>query len=110
MARKFAFFAPYITGPGAQELFARIRDAHVVGAQKLVAAGIIKLAGPFYTDNGAGEDAADRALGGSFLLLEAESHAEALKIIEADEFYKHGVWNVGAIRLVEYNPITPYPF
>ncbi|KAJ6523548.1 hypothetical protein B0H19DRAFT_648246 [Mycena capillaripes] len=92
------------------ELRARIRDAHVAAAQNLLAAGVIKFGGPFYNDNGAGEDAADRAFGGTFFLLEAESHAEALKIIEADEYYKHGLWDVGAIRLVEYNPLTPYPF
>ncbi|KAJ7651547.1 hypothetical protein DFH06DRAFT_1207342 [Mycena polygramma] len=112
MARKFVFFGPYITGPGAQELRARIRDKHVAVAKEHLAAGILKFGGPFYTDAGAGEalEAADRAFGGTFFLLEAESHADALAIIEADEYYKQGLWDLDAIRLVEYSPLTPYPF
>lgn len=83
--------------------------------------------GPFYNDAGAGENAAQRAFGGTFLLLEAESHEEALKIIQADEYYKEGLvraavrwlpvlmcfraqWEVAHIRLVEYNPLSGYPF
>ncbi|KAJ7109828.1 hypothetical protein C8R44DRAFT_800653 [Mycena epipterygia] len=94
MARKFAFFGPYIgngTTPAAKELRLRIIDAHKAGIQKNVAAGAIKFGGPFYNDDGAGEGAEDRPFGGSFFLMEAESRAEALAIIEADEYYKYGL-------------------
>jgi len=112
MARKFALFAPYITGPEAQELRARIHAPHIAGLKKLQAEGIIKFGGPFYNDDGAGENAADRPFGGSFFLLEAESREAALKIIEADEYYKHGLWDIPQIRLIEYHlgPLSPYPF
>ncbi|KAJ7922809.1 hypothetical protein B0H13DRAFT_1981830 [Mycena leptocephala] len=110
MVRKFAFFGPYITGPGAQELRARLKEAHIAELKKNEAAGFIKFGGPFYNDDGAGEGAADRAFGGSFFLMEAESRAAALEVIESDEYYKHGLWDVSAIRLVEYHPLSPYPF
>ncbi|KAJ7742191.1 hypothetical protein B0H14DRAFT_2677604 [Mycena olivaceomarginata] len=110
MSRKFAFFAPYITSSDAPALRARILAPHVARVKELQAAGVIKFGGPFYNDAGAGENAAQRAFGGTFLLLEAESHEEALKIIQADEYYKEGLWDVAHIRLVEYNPLSGYPF
>ncbi|KAJ7269344.1 hypothetical protein B0H12DRAFT_1095284 [Mycena haematopus] len=112
MARKFAFFGPYITGPEAQELRARIHAPHVAELKNLQAAGVVKFGGPFYNDDGAGEGAAaaERAFGGTFLLLEAESREEALKIIEGDVYYKEGLWDIPQIRLVEYHPLSPYPF
>ncbi|KAJ7492246.1 hypothetical protein FB451DRAFT_1217574 [Mycena latifolia] len=110
MTRKFAFFGPYITTPGAQELRSRINAAHKAGLEKNLAAGVLKFGGPFYNDNGEGEGAADRAFGGSFLLMEAESHAAALEIIKSDEYYIHGLWDIPNIKLVEYSPITAYPF
>ncbi|KAJ6520212.1 hypothetical protein C8R45DRAFT_954294 [Mycena sanguinolenta] len=110
MARKFAFSAPYITGPEAQKLRARIHEPHVAELKKNQAAGFIKFGGPFYNDDGAGEDAAERPFGGTFLLMEAENRAEALKIIESDVYYKEGLWDIPQIRLIEYHPLSTYPF
>ncbi|KAF8123706.1 hypothetical protein K438DRAFT_2003270 [Mycena galopus ATCC 62051] len=112
MPRKFAFFGPYITGPDAHALRTRIHAPHVAGLRKKRDEGIVKFGGPFYNDDGAGEsaDEADRAFGGTFLLLEAESREEALKIIEGDVYYKEGLWDIPQIRLVEYNPLGGYPF
>ncbi|KAJ7755017.1 hypothetical protein DFH07DRAFT_822586 [Mycena maculata] len=110
MARKFLFFGPYITGPGAQDLRARLVDAHKAALRKHFDSGALKFGGPFYTDGGAGEDAAGRAFGGTFILMEMESHAAALELIEADIYYKEGLWDKPNLRLVEYSPLTPYPF
>ncbi|KAJ7103159.1 hypothetical protein B0H15DRAFT_811206 [Mycena belliarum] len=110
MARKFAFFGPYITTPSAKELRSRLLAAHREALQAKKAAGVLKLGGPFYNDGGEGEGAADRAFGGSFLLLEAESYAAALEIIKGDEYYIHGLWDVPNIKLVEYSPGPEYPF
>ncbi|KAJ7508722.1 hypothetical protein B0H11DRAFT_41055 [Mycena galericulata] len=111
MARKFAFFGPYITD-GRQELRTRIGETHKAGVRKLFEAGTLKFGGPFFADGGAGEglDAAERAFGGSFFLMEAESHAAALEIVKADVYYTQGLWDIPNIRLVEYTPLTPYPF
>lgn len=50
--------------------------------------GDAEFGGPFFADNGAGEDAAERAYGGSFFLMEAESYADALEVVQADVYYK----------------------
>ncbi|KAJ7116835.1 hypothetical protein C8R43DRAFT_112671 [Mycena crocata] len=110
MARKFAFFGPYITTPGAQELRNRINAAHKARIMKNKEAGIMKFGGPFYNDGGAGEDDEDRTFGGSFFLMEAESHAEAMELIKQDEYYVEGLWDIPLIRLVEYHPLVGYPF
>ncbi|KAJ6520211.1 hypothetical protein C8R45DRAFT_954293 [Mycena sanguinolenta] len=111
MARTFAVFAPYITGPEAQELRARIHAEHLAGLKKNQAAGFIKFGGPCYNDDGAGEGAAERPFGGSFLLMEAESREEALKIVESDVYHKEGLWDISQIRVIEYKSVlTPYPF
>ncbi|KAK7063891.1 hypothetical protein R3P38DRAFT_2821035 [Favolaschia claudopus] len=111
MARKFVFFGPYITTPEAKELRARIHTAHVNNVQKLLADKIIKFGGPFYNDDGAGENSSDRAFGGSFFLMEAESREQALKIVQADPYYENGLWDIAKLHLVEYDtgPL-PYPF
>jgi hypothetical protein len=43
MVRKFAFFGPYITGPGAQELRARLKETHIAELKKNEAAGFISV-------------------------------------------------------------------
>ncbi|KAJ7157968.1 hypothetical protein C8R43DRAFT_996507 [Mycena crocata] len=110
MTRKFAFFGPYITTPGAQELRTRIIAAHKARILKNKEAGIIKFGGPFYNDDGAGEGDEDRAFGGSFFLMEAENYAAAMEIIEQDVYYVEGLWDIPLIKLVEYHPLTGYPF
>ncbi|KAJ7206307.1 hypothetical protein GGX14DRAFT_643330, partial [Mycena pura] len=110
MALKFVFFGPYVSTPGAQELRSRIRPAHVAAIGKLKEAGIMKFGGPFYNDGGTGEGTTDRQFGGSFLLLEAESHAAALKVIQADPYYVQGLWDIPSITLTQYEPVTRYPF
>ncbi|KAJ7048286.1 hypothetical protein C8F01DRAFT_1267834 [Mycena amicta] len=108
--RKFAFFGPYITTPNARELRARIIEPHQAALRKLTERGILKLGGPTYNDDGAGEDSPDRPFGGTFFLLEAASRAEILEIIQNDLYYTEGLWDVPNIRLSEYHPLTPYPF
>ncbi|KAJ7750217.1 hypothetical protein B0H16DRAFT_1549869 [Mycena metata] len=102
MARTFAFFGPYVTTPEAQSLRARIRSTHLAGLKPLKERGVITNGGPFYNDEGAGEGAPDRPFGGSFFVMEAETYAEALKIIQADVYYTEGLWDIPQIRLIEY--------
>ncbi|KAJ7024374.1 hypothetical protein C8F04DRAFT_1131726 [Mycena alexandri] len=102
MARTFAFFGPYITGPEAQSLRARIRSAHLARLKPLHEQGVITNGGPFYNDDGAGEGAPDRPFGGSFFIMEAETRAEALKVLQEDVYYKEGLWDIPQIRLIEY--------
>ncbi|KAJ7150372.1 hypothetical protein C8R46DRAFT_1124797 [Mycena filopes] len=102
MVRTFAFFGPYITGPEAEPLRARLHVTHITRLQAEKEKGVLKLGGPFYNDNGAGEGAAERAFGGSFFVMEAETRAEAMKLIEADVYYKEALWDIPQIRLVEY--------
>ncbi|KAJ7471987.1 hypothetical protein FB451DRAFT_1251617 [Mycena latifolia] len=111
MARKFVFIGPYKTTPDAPELRNRLFAAHLEGIQKRKAEGVIKFGGPFYSDGGEGESAADRAFGGSFILLEAESHAAALDIMKGDTYYADGLWDIPKIQLFEYSPgpVAPYP-
>ncbi|KAJ7610887.1 hypothetical protein FB45DRAFT_1037777 [Roridomyces roridus] len=108
MARKFMFFGPYITTPNAAELRLRLLPQHQADIKSRPQ--IIKFGGPFFTDEGAGEDAAERAYGGTFFLMEAESYAAAREIIESDLYYKDGLWDVKNIKLVEYTPLLGYPF
>ncbi|KAJ7741340.1 hypothetical protein B0H16DRAFT_1728592 [Mycena metata] len=102
MARTFAFFGPYVTTPEAQPLRNRIRSTHLARFNSLKESGLFIKGGPFYNDEGAGEGAPDRAIGGSFFIMEAETYAEALKIIQADVYYTEGLWDIPQIRLVEY--------
>ncbi|KAJ7292947.1 hypothetical protein C8J57DRAFT_10986 [Mycena rebaudengoi] len=110
MPRKFAFIGPYITTPGAQELRSKLFDAHKAHLKELYASGVFKFGGPTWNDNGAGESTADRPYGGSFFVFEAENYEAALAIFKEDEYYKHGLWDIPRIIIVEYNPLSGYPF
>ncbi|KAJ7292946.1 hypothetical protein C8J57DRAFT_1267650 [Mycena rebaudengoi] len=110
MPLKFALVAPYVSTPDVQALRLRLIEAHKAGIQKHLSSGTIRMAGPMLDDKGAGEGAADRAYGGSFFLLEAESYAAALEVVKADTYYTGGLWDAEKLGLFEYHTVTGYPF
>ncbi|KAJ7610888.1 hypothetical protein FB45DRAFT_941930 [Roridomyces roridus] len=108
MVRKFVFLGPYITTPNAAALRLRLVSQHRADLKSRPE--VIKMGGPFFADEGAGEDATERTVGGTFFLMEAENYAAAREVIESDVFYKDGLWDVPNMKLVEYNPLLGYPF
>ncbi|KAJ7150365.1 hypothetical protein C8R46DRAFT_1043735 [Mycena filopes] len=100
MVRTYAFFGPYITGPEAAPLRARLVKTHLAGLKAQKEKGVITLVGPFFNDDRAGTEGVTPD--GSFFVLEAETRADALALIESDAYYKEGLWDIPQIRLVEF--------
>jgi hypothetical protein len=80
----FSVIAMDGTDEGAPARRAAVRKQHLEAVQPMVQAGIVRLGGAFLNDAG--------GMTGSFILLEAEDEAAARALLEADIYFKSGVW------------------
>ncbi|EPT00870.1 hypothetical protein FOMPIDRAFT_1023601 [Fomitopsis schrenkii] len=100
---QFILWAPYKTGPDFAARYKAHFDAHIAGGTKLVAAGVMKLAGPAFAPTAdLSLPWAERETVASVAVYEAEGLESARKIVEADPFYSGGVWDIEKVQL---NPI-----
>ncbi|KAG1745494.1 uncharacterized protein EDB91DRAFT_1019107, partial [Suillus paluster] len=70
-----------------------IRPKHMLGANKLISQGIIKVAGGLLTPESQDAEPHNRKFMGSALIYEAESLEDVRRLVEADLYWTEGIWD-----------------
>ncbi|KAG1727599.1 hypothetical protein EDB19DRAFT_191617 [Suillus lakei] len=89
----YMVWAPDYTEEGTLARRMAIRPKHLLGAKKLIAQGSMKVAGGLLTPESQDAEPQDRKFVGSALIYEAESLEDVRRRVEADLYWKEGVWD-----------------
>ncbi|KAI0318916.1 hypothetical protein OF83DRAFT_1170680 [Amylostereum chailletii] len=110
-APKYTFLAwcPDYTEEGTLQRRLAVRPQHLAKLQTNIEQGVFKFGGFTTTADSVGADPADVKINGSNMIFYAESVEEVRKIIEADPYWAHNVWDKERvdIRPIVVSPLTP---
>ncbi|KAG0702982.1 hypothetical protein DFH29DRAFT_804155 [Suillus ampliporus] len=90
---QYMVWAPDYTDGGTLARRMAVRPKHMLGANKLIKQGVIKVAGGLLTPESQDAESQDRKIVGSALIYEAESLEDVRSFVEADLYWKEGVWD-----------------
>ncbi|KAJ8596359.1 hypothetical protein M405DRAFT_805492 [Rhizopogon salebrosus TDB-379] len=90
---QYMVWAPDHTDEGALARRLAVRHKHLVGINKIIKQGVLKVAGALLAPGSEDAEPHDLIFFGSALIYEAESLEDARRLAEADVYWKENVWD-----------------
>jgi hypothetical protein len=104
-AHKFVVYAPDKTDEATFARRLSVRPTHMLGANELIAKGVIKYAGAMLTPSSVESQTAEQKMIGSMIVYEAQNIDVVKKMVENDIYYTSGVWDPEQLVILPFKTI-----